>query len=187
MRIIAVIMILLQGYISPATFALQTQESTATQEEQTPEQFAKAHLRNFLTGKFDKLSDAYAEQVILMPGHELLKPSDGLAGPQGRVQQRNLPQEKYLDGLETAFSDLARDADRVNGLLDRFRFTPLEVQTGDFATAPADPVATADGKLHFTIAEDDVLLKVGPAQGDFMLFQLRKADGNWKIIAEYLD
>ena len=121
-------------------------------------QTAREHVRNLLEGNFNEMENTYAKQIVLMPGNELLKAKYALAGPKGEKEAITVDRTKLLG-----------------------------TKVGDFATVPPDPVDTPDGKLHLTIAGGDVLLKVGPEKGDFMLFQFRQIEGKWRVVAEYLD
>lgn len=55
----------------------------------------------------------------------------------------------------------------------------------------ADEEATKSAKTHleqlFKVKKGDVLLKVSPPKGDFLLLHLRQIDGSWRIVSEYLD
>ena len=44
-----------------------------------------------------------------------------------------------------------------------------------------------DGKLHFTVVKGDVVVKVSPPKGDFLLLHLRSTNGKWQVVSEYLD
>ena len=150
-------------------------------------QIAREHVRNFLEGKFNEMEKSYAKQVVLMPGNELLKAKYGLAGPKGEKAAITVDRTKLLETMTKSFPRPLFAANIVDKLFQAYRFEPLKTKVGDFATLPPDPVDTPDGKLHFTIADGDVLFKVGPEKGDFMLFQFRRIEGKWKVITEYLD
>ena len=72
-------------------------------------------------------------------------------------------------------------------MLKGLNYEALDAPPGEFAADPADPVDTPDGKLRFDIKQGDVLLKVSPPTGDFLLLQLRKIGNEWKVVAEYVD
>ena len=149
---------------------------------------AKAHIKSLLTGKFAALEASYAPKVQLMPGHEFLKERYGVAGPKGRSAAVTIEQGKLLKVIRNSRKDdPLPPAEVVDKLLATLTYTPVKTAIGDFATDPADPVGTPDGKLHFTIEDGDVLIKVSPPKGDFLLLQYRKVAGTWKIVAEYLD
>ena len=150
-------------------------------------QAAREHVRNFLEGDFNKMENTYAKQIILMPGNELLKAKYGLAGPKGEKEAITVDRTKLLGTMKRSFPRPLIAANIVDKVFQAYRFESLNTKVGEFATVPPDPVDTPDGKLHLTIADGDVLLKVGPAKGDFMLFQFRQIEGKWRVVAEYLD
>lgn len=146
------------------------------------------HLDSLLNGDYAALAGTYADKVVLMPGHEFLKDEYGLAGPKGRDEAVAVERATLLEKMNAADAGRKqRTADERVALMKSLTFTVLEVAAGDFATEASDPVGTADGKLHFMIREGDVLLKVAPPKGDFLLFQLRQIGDGWRVVAEYLD
>jgi hypothetical protein len=70
--------------------------------------------------------------------------------------------------------------EKINEKLEAMTFTALNVTPGDFTTDPTDPVATADGKLHFAVVKGDQIIKISPPKGDFLLLQLRSI--NWFLL-----
>ena len=150
-------------------------------------QIARAHVRNLLEGNFSEMKNSYAKQIVLMPGNELLKAKYGLAGPKGEKEAITVDRTKLLGTMKKYLPRPLVSANIVDKVFELYRFDPLKTKVGDFATVPPDPVDTPDGKLHFTIADGDVLFKVGPEKGDFMLLQFRRIEGKWQVVAEYLD
>ena len=150
-------------------------------------QTAREHVRNLLEGNFNEMENTYAKQIVLMPGNELLKAKYALAGPKGEKEAITVDRTKLLGTMKTSLPRPLVAANIVDKLFEAYRFEPLKTKLGDFATFPPDPVDTPDGELHLTIADGDVLLKVGPEKGDFMLFQFRQIEGKWQVVAEYLD
>jgi len=149
---------------------------------------AKMHLGTFFKGDFKKLESSFAAKIVLMPGHELLKQQYGLAGPGGRKTATTVERAKVIAALTKATQGRPKMSDeQIKTMIQKLKFETLPAKEGDFAAAPADPVDTPDGKLHFTIKKGDVMIKVSPPRGDFLLYQSRKIDGKWKIVAEYLD
>ena len=149
---------------------------------------AKDHLKSTLTRDFKVLGKTYAPKVTLMPGHEFLKPEYGLAEAGDRSKAVELKRGKLIAAMKKDVAGQpARPLERVEEKLKTLRYEPLEIAEGDFATAPSDSVKTPDGKLHFAIKKGDVLLKVSPPRGDFVLLHLRKGDGGWQVVSEYLD
>ena len=149
---------------------------------------AKAHLRGLFLADFKTSEDTYAAKVTLMPGHEFLKPKFGLAGPKGRSGAVTVPQAKLLKAMKEASNGPKLSGKEIDELFKKFTFGAIKEDPKDGGINPADPVATANGKLDFEMKAGDVLLKVGPGSGDdFLLFQLRKIDSKWKVVAEYLD
>ncbi len=59
-----------------------------------------------------------------------------------------------------------------------------DVPVGDYATAPNQPNESLYRSMTFKIKENDVLLKLS-VQGAFGFVQLRRADEQWKVVAEY--
>jgi hypothetical protein len=149
---------------------------------------AKTHLNRSLHGNNKELATTYAPKVTLMPGHEFLKEEYGLVGDGGRAEGAEVERDKLIAAMETAAAGRpARPAERVDALLETLKYEVIEVEAGKVKVDPSDPVGTPDGKLHFEVKEGDVLLKVSPPKGDFIFLHLRKVDGNWLIVSEYLD
>ncbi len=102
-----------------------------------------------------------------------------------RYDKVNGEREALAESELWFYNDL--DKGFAEAKLGELRYEPLEIAEGDFAADPADPVKTSDGRLHFAIKKGDVLLNVSPPKGDFVLLQLRKGDGGWQVVSEYLD
>ncbi len=155
-----------------------------------PVEVAKAHMRHFMAGEFDKLEKSYAKKVVLVSGHELLKKEYGLAGPKGRTESTEVERGKLIGTMKEELKDLKFNAETVGKVLEILEFKKLKVKSGEYVADPSDPVDTSDGKIRFKIKSGDVLIKVGPKppkRGDHQLFQLRKIEARWRVVAEYLD
>ena len=149
---------------------------------------SKDHLSSFLRADYKKLEDTYASKVVLMPGHEFLKIEYGLTAEPGRKKATEVERGKLIQAMMKAGEGRpARPADKIAAMMESLRFEILRTTVGDFSTQSSDPVGTPDSKLHFTIKEGDVLVKAAPPKGDFILLQLRQAEGAWRVVAEYLD
>ncbi|MGI9242948.1 MAG: hypothetical protein ACR2RV_19270 [Verrucomicrobiales bacterium] len=149
---------------------------------------AMAHVRSFLKADFKNMKMTYAARVKLMPGSEMLKAEYGFAGENGLNEEVTVDRTELLAALEKVSGGRPLvKADSLDKLFKAFSFKVLTNRRGDYAVDPPDPVGTPDNKLHFAIEERDVLIKVGPEKGDFLLFQFRQIDGGWRVVAEYLD
>ena len=148
---------------------------------------AKSHVSSNLTSDHKKLAETYAPNVVLMPGHEYLKEKYGLAKAGARGKGAEVKRGKLIATLTRASAGLpAFPVEHAERVLDKLKYQSVKVHEGDFATDPSDPVETQDGKLHFMIKKGDLLIKVAPAKGDFVLLQLREEDDSWRVVAEYL-
>jgi hypothetical protein len=162
--------------------------SNSAGADQTATEAATTHVGAILKLDFKSLDGSYAKEVKLMPGHEFLKKRYGLAVDDSRNTALVLDSKTYVDAIKkSAEGRPARPTEKVDAMLKTLKYDALEVAEGDFATAASDPVGTPDGKLHFHIKQGDAVVKVSPPQADFLLLQLRKVDGQWKVVAEYLD
>jgi hypothetical protein len=149
---------------------------------------ARTHLDQLFKGRHRELSATYAPKVTLMPGHEFLKKEYGLVEDGARAKGAEVERDKLIAAMEKAAADRpAKPADRVDAFLETMKYEVIEAAEGKVGTAPSDPVGTSDGKLHFEVKKGDVLLKVSPPKGDFLLLHLRQIDGSWRIVSEYLD
>lgn len=149
---------------------------------------AKAHLAHILKSDFENLSETYTAKIALMPGHEFLKAEHGLAAAGARATGAKVDRKKLIAAMKKASAERpARAVERIERMLESLKYESIGVKEGDVAIDPSDPVETADGKLHFTIKKGDVLLKVTPPKGDFLLLHLRKVDTAWKVASEYID
>jgi hypothetical protein len=148
---------------------------------------AKAHLKNFFSGNTVELAKSYADEVLLMPGHEFLKPEYGIANDAQRMKATEVKNTVLVAAISKKIGGRpSPPVEKINEKLEAMTFTALDVTPGDFTTDPTDPVATADGKLHFAVVKGDQIIKISPPKGDFLLLQLRSINGKWQV-AEYLD
>lgn len=156
---------------------------------------SELHVRAILSREIGGFSQTYAENVILMPGHEFLKKRYNISGL-GRDKPFTTKRVVLTKAMSDAMNkreplseqDKKERSKRTDERMKQFRFEMLEVKEGDFVTDPSDLVGTPDGKLHFQIKKGDVLYKVVPPRGDFLLLQLREVEkGLWKVVAEYWD
>lgn len=167
-------------------FFLSTLTCISAGEEAT--QAAKAHLGFLFSADFERLGETYARDVLLMPGHEFLKPEYGMAEDVGRRLAVKVESRTLIAAMRKKFEGKPKPApERVNARLSVLKFETLEAAEGEYVIEPADDVATPDGKLHFPMVKGDRLLKVSPPKGDFLLLQLRAIDGKWQVVSEYLD
>ena len=157
---------------------------------------AKTHLKGTLKGNYKGLAATYAPKVKLMPGHEFLKEDYGLVGAGARAEGAEVERDKLIAAMENEAAGRparpaepvdARHPERVDGVLETLKYEVLKVKAGKVQVDPTDPVGTPDGKLHFEVKEGDVLLKVSPPKGDFLYLHLRKVNGTWLIVSEYID
>jgi len=149
---------------------------------------AQKHLRAFLTGDVKTLAKTYAPDVRLMPGHEMLKEEYGLAQAGARATGAAVARDKLvpaIGGVMTRTGGFSEET--LDKLLKMMTYKPLKIKDGKVVTDSTDPVQTADGKLHFQTESGDVVLKIAPPEGDFLLLQLRQVDGAWMVVAEYID
>jgi len=124
----------------------------------------------------------YAPKVQLLPGHELLKDKYQLAPAGARAKGAVVARDKLIPTM--AKVQVVRQKqfmiEKMEQLLKTLKYTPMKTKEGAF-------VINADGKLHFTIKKGDILLKIAPPRGGFMLLQMRLQKGNWAVVAEYID
>ncbi len=64
------------------------------------------------------------------------------------------------------------------------RIEQLDVAVGDYVTEPNQHSESLFRSIRFTIEQNDVLLRLS-LPGAFRFIQLRRADDQWKVIAEY--
>ena len=68
----------------------------------------------------------------------------------------------------------------------RLSFENLNVTEGEFAASPFASLQSKDGvELRFQIKAGDALVRVSQ-QSAYWYFQLRKRDGQWTVVAEYV-
>lgn len=159
---------------------------TAETEKEAVALAAQDHFRAVLAQDWVELEKDYADEILLMPGNELLKKKQGDFDASKPVK---VERSELLTLLRASFKGREpMDPDRIASLLNLYDYQILDTHVGDYAIEPGDPVKTADGKIHFTIKSGDYLVKVVPKKGgDFLLMQFRDSAEQWKIVAEYLD
>jgi hypothetical protein len=161
---------------------------TAHAAEMEAVQAAKVHLKNILTNNAAGLQKSYAKEVTLMPGHEFTKPEYGLANDKARKEAVTVTREALVDAIAKKLMGRPKPPEeKLDAKLGSVQFEALESNEGDFAVDAADEAATSDGKFHFKITKNDVVLKVSPPNEDFAMLHLRKVDERWVIVSEYLD
>lgn len=149
---------------------------------------AKFHITNLLKGDFEELSNSYSKDIQLMPGHEFLKKRYKLSKDGDRSKSITIPSHDLIASMiKSAEGRPKKLEEQIEALHKSLKYELVKTPAGDFAIEPADPVATPDKMLHFTIKKDDVLLKIGPPEGDYLLLHLREINGKWKVVSEYLD
>jgi len=149
---------------------------------------ARAHLVAFIKGDGAKLKETYATKIRLTPGHEFLKDEYGLTKPGARARGATVERDKLIAAIVKAHANRPPlSPEQIDGMLKTLTYTPLKTKEGEFVADSTDPVGTPDGKLRFTIKKGDVLLKIAPPRGDFLLMHLRRQDGEWKVVSEYID
>ena len=148
----------------------------------------KKHLLAILSFDLEDLNTTYAENVNLMPGHEFTKPEHKLGDEDSRKTGLTVTRDKLLQAMKADIGDReSRPKDAVKKKLSALEYVILSNKAGKFAAVPSDPVGTADGKLHFELKKGDLLYKIKPPRGDFLLLHLRKIESKWVVISEYLD
>ena len=161
---------------------------TSHAAEDAAVQVAREHLKSLVTANAESLKKSYAPEVVLMPGHEFLKPDYGLANDEERKVAVKVTCDALIaEIVKKAAGRPGPPQEKLDAMLSALRFEALEAKEGDLALEASDEVATPDGKLHFTIRNEDTVLKVVQPKGDFGLLHLRKADDRWVIVSEYLD
>jgi hypothetical protein len=149
---------------------------------------AKSHLASAMTGNEEELTKTYASEVRLLPGHQILNGDYDVTEKGDAYASGVKVKRKAIVAamMKVASERPAPPAEKVKAMMEKLTFETLETETGDFVTDPSDPVETPDGKLHLTIQEGDALVKVSAGR-DFLLFQLRKSNDQWQVVAEYVD
>ncbi|MDB4670663.1 hypothetical protein OAF34_00885 [Pirellulaceae bacterium] len=149
---------------------------------------ARSHIIAILQFDGEKLKNSYAERVELMPGHEFLAARYQLADEKPAGKSLIIAREKLITAMVQAKKRNGPiPAEMVKVFLEKSNFTVLPAEEGDFEIEPSKKSKTIDGKLHFKIRMGDRIIKVGPPNGDFALFQFRKTNKQWKVVSECLD
>lgn len=148
----------------------------------------KKHLIAILSFDLEDLKTTYDESLKLMPGHEFAKPEYELGGDDSRKTGVIVTRDKLLKVMAADIGGREpRPKEAIKKKLSDFEYVIMSNKAGKFVTEPSDPVGTVDGKLHFELKKGDLLYKVKPPRGDFLLLHLRKADNRWVVVSEYLD
>lgn len=149
---------------------------------------AEGHILALLDRDYAELEAGYADEIVLLRGHELLKPEYGIAGENGRFENTKVTRDALMKaGKSAAAKHDPPPADKIQQLLEVLKFEVMKVEKGRIVTEAPDPVEP-DNLLYFDpVAEGDVVLKIGPPGSDALFFQFRKIEDAWKIVAEYVD
>ncbi|MFT5469887.1 MAG: hypothetical protein ACI8UO_005010 [Verrucomicrobiales bacterium] len=149
---------------------------------------AEDHVLALLNADLETLEAGYAEEILLLRGHELLKTEYGLAGENGRFESKKVSRAALMAAGKTASSKHERPpAEKIAELLEVLKFEVMKVKDGRIVTEAPDPVEP-DNLLYFDpVLKGDVVMKIGPPGKDALFFQFRKIEEKWLIIAEYVD
>jgi hypothetical protein len=158
---------------------------TTAQLQPAPEvtALAKDLLRAYMIYDEKKLNQLYASEVQLLPGNRLFY--FGLEVP-GKMTEYGVPikRDDMLAALKKQAAVDPINSVRIGQFVNLYRIEQLDVAVGDYTTEPNQPSESLFQSMRFNIKENDVLLKISVA-GAFRFVQLRKADEQWKVIAEY--
>jgi hypothetical protein len=141
----------------------------AEQIENDTIEAAKTHLRALLTCNEKVLSKSYAAKVRRLRQGDLLE------------------REKVIAAALKQFAgggDVPEEA--IRRFIGRLKFEPLEVREGELVTSPSPAMATENGRLRFRIEKGDAVVKIPQGPSAWFL-QLRKANSEWTVVAEYTD
>jgi hypothetical protein len=143
-------------------------------------ELGKAYVLAKFGGQKEILESSLAEEIILLPGHEFLKKEYGINPSGDRRKQATVSRGKLIDLDQTAWKALP-DAkkQKIPDMLEKSVYT--------FVVA-AGELADAGGRLKLPTRPGDVVMKVQPKPtGDFLLYVLRRLDGQWKVVMDYTD
>ncbi len=158
---------------------------TAALRQPAPEvtAFAKDLLQAWMVYDEKKLNQLYAAEVQLLPGNRLFY--FGLEVP-GKMAESGVPvkRDKMLVALKKQAERDPMPAFIAGTVVNAFRIEQLDVAVGDYATEPNQHSESLFRFIRFKIEQNDVLLRLS-VPGAFRFVQLRRADDQWKVIAEY--
>ena len=143
-------------------------------------ELGKAYVLAKFGGPKDTLESSLAEEIILLPGHEYLKKEYGINPSGDRGKQMKVSREKLIDLHQTAWKALPDAKKRkIADMLEKSVYT--------FVVASGE-LTDAGGRLKLPTRSGDVVMKVQPKPtGDFLLYVLRRLDGQWKVVMDYTD
>ena len=157
------------GLLSLSSFVTAADTKSETDNAAEAIAAAKEHLRALMTCDKQTLSKSYAAKV------GRLRTGDTL----DREQAIQAALKQFAGG-----SDIPAAA--IGLLIGRLKFDSLPVNEGEFVTEPSPAVSTKDGRLRFQIAKRDAVIEIMQGRSSWFL-QLRKANGEWTVVAEYTD
>jgi hypothetical protein len=131
----------------------------------------------------------YSDTVILLAGHEYLKPQYDLSD-KGREIPVTVRRAPYLAAVAKAPKRPITD-EQLAQFLATMTHTVIADTPGLYSYAPDDggegDVESPTGGPHFLLVEGDRVVMIGPETGDAILVQVRIVDGDLRIVAEMLD
>jgi hypothetical protein len=145
--------------------------------------FAKDLLQACMVYDEKKLNKLYAADVQLLPGNRLFY--FGLEVP-GKMTEYgvSVKRDEMLKALKKQAARDPMPAFIAGIVVNSFRIEQLDVGAGDYVTEPNQPSESLYKSMRFQIEKNDVLLRLSVPSA-FRFVQLRKADEQWKVIAEY--
>jgi hypothetical protein len=153
------------------------------------ERFGKVFVVAKFTGDVKALDRMYADEVLLLPGHEYLKKTYGINPSGDRSKAKSLAKKKMIElDLRLAGRLDEEKRKKLTDVLNKCTYTFAVAKGGSTKMDPSDPLGTEDGKLTLSTRKGDVVMKVQPKpKGDFLLYVLRQEKDLWKVVADYTD
>jgi len=139
---------------------------------------AKVHFNNYFKRDFKNLSKTYAQNVLLMPGHDYLKFQYGLQKKKNGGKHENITCDELV-AVMVKFSDNrpVQPIGVIKEYIKNLTYKVIATDDGDVSDLALAP----KGSLCFTMLKDDVLVKVSPPNGaDFKLVLLREINKKWR-------
>lgn len=147
---------------------------------------AREHVTHLLARDIEELPKNYADEFELLPGHQFADPKHGLAEVEPVGEPVRVSKAAYMNAFR--FSAARRrqpDKRQIMAMVPLFRFEVLPSKDGQFQTEASKRVNTPDGKLTLEVKPGDKVVRVSPRRAHFIVLQMRKVGGSWKVVAEY--
>ena len=137
----------------------------------------------------ESLVNAFAPEVLLLPGHEYLKAEYGLNPSGDRRKSISVKRDLLVDLDVKVYTRFPADKKaKIRELLAKAEYKFVIAGRDGMKLNPHKPDDGGNASLSLPTRQGDVVMIVLPKpKGDYLLYVMRRIDDAWKIVMDYTD